>query len=173
MAGYSGWSMSNNAVDAYDEGERPLSKWTKAEILYEIKEQEVELQCSMEKLRKIPLKVLKDTCLKCSSWHHTSKYYNETDFYALDIDALEELTNETIDDLIATYQSEKKEETDVKPVEEKWKCSFLEWSGTRKHPKATEVVEEGMIKGNWFYRKNGTKKSVNARGFHYIQSIDE
>ena len=26
MAGYSGWSMSNNAVTAYEDGEKPLSK---------------------------------------------------------------------------------------------------------------------------------------------------
>lgn len=29
MAGYSGYSMSNNAVDAYESGEKPRSKWTK------------------------------------------------------------------------------------------------------------------------------------------------
>ncbi len=26
MAGYNGWSMSNNAVEAYANGEKPLSK---------------------------------------------------------------------------------------------------------------------------------------------------
>lgn len=33
MAGYSGWSMSNNAVTAYEDGEKPLSRWTKVDIL--------------------------------------------------------------------------------------------------------------------------------------------
>lgn len=28
-SGYSGYSMSNRAVDAYEDGEMPLSKWTK------------------------------------------------------------------------------------------------------------------------------------------------
>lgn len=32
MAGYNGFSMSNNAVAAYEDGEKPLSKWTKADI---------------------------------------------------------------------------------------------------------------------------------------------
>ena len=40
MAGYNGWSMSNNAVAAYEDGEKPLSKWTKADIFDAIKEQE-------------------------------------------------------------------------------------------------------------------------------------
>ena len=36
MAGYNGYSMSNNAVSAYDNGEKPLSKWRKSDILEEI-----------------------------------------------------------------------------------------------------------------------------------------
>lgn len=33
MSGYRGYSMSNNAVAAYEEGKKPLSKWFKSEIL--------------------------------------------------------------------------------------------------------------------------------------------
>lgn len=33
MSGYSGYSMSNNAVDAYESGEKPRSKWTKKVLL--------------------------------------------------------------------------------------------------------------------------------------------
>lgn len=36
MAGYYKYSMSNNAVKAYKQGEKPLSKWTKTEILSNI-----------------------------------------------------------------------------------------------------------------------------------------
>lgn len=32
-SGYSGWSMSRNAVAAYRDGEMPKSKWTKKAIL--------------------------------------------------------------------------------------------------------------------------------------------
>ena len=94
MAGYSGWSMSNNAVDAYSNGEKPLSKWTKADIFDTIEEQEIELKCSMEKFKKLPVKVLKEVCLRYSSWHHTSNHYNQTDFYSLDISRIENLTDE-------------------------------------------------------------------------------
>lgn len=54
MAGYSGYSMSNNAVAAYENGEKPLSKWKKADILEAVKTQEVELKCSPSKLQKLP-----------------------------------------------------------------------------------------------------------------------
>lgn len=39
MSGYCGYSMSNNAVEAYRSGEKPKSKWTKREIIEEIKRQ--------------------------------------------------------------------------------------------------------------------------------------
>ena len=83
-------------------------------------------------------------------------------------DRIEELTDEKIDNMIDEYKSEKPAE----PTEEKWKCAFLEWSGTRKHPKATEVIEEGIIKGNWFYRKDGSKKKTTANGFKFIERME-
>ena len=172
MAGYNGYSMSNNAVAAYEDGEKPLSKWTKADILDEIRRQEVELRCSVESLRCLPAKVLKGTCLTRSSWHHTSSYYNKTDFYSLDVDEIENLTDDTIKELAANYKKYKADEdTQSKPSEERWKCAFLEWTGSRKHPKATEVVEEGIVKGDWFYREDGSKKKTTANGFKFIEKI--
>lgn len=169
MAGYNGFSMSNNAVAAYEGGEKPLSKWTKADILDAIEEQEVKLKYSIEKLKKLPVKILKEMCLKYSSWHHTSNHYNKTDFYSLDVDRIENLTDKRINELLSDYKADKKAES--KPLEEKWECAFLEWSGSRKHPVATEVIEEGVIKGNWFYRKDGSKKKTTANGFKFIKKI--
>lgn len=169
MAGYNGFSMSNNAVVAYEDGEKPLSKWTKTDIFDAINEQEVELKCSIEKLKKLPVKVLKEVCLTYSSWHHTSNHYNKTDFYSLDVDRIENLTDDKIEELLLDYKTGKKVES--KPSEEKWECAFLEWSGSRKHPVATEVIEEGIIKGNWFYRKDGSKKKTTANGFRFIKQI--
>ena len=50
MSGYYGYSMSNNAVEAYENGERPLSKWRKSDILEAISVSEIELKCSISKL---------------------------------------------------------------------------------------------------------------------------
>lgn len=65
MAGYKGWSMSNNAVAAYENGEMPISKWSKKEIIKRIEEavyyEEIELQCSLEELKKLPLVFLNFT----------------------------------------------------------------------------------------------------------------
>lgn len=171
MAGYNGFKMSNNAVAAYQSGEKPLSKWTKADIIEAIedaiREEELTLNCNMEKLKKTPIQILKDMCLSYSSWHHTSNHYNKTKFYSLDINAIEELTDEKINEIIAERKVEKKKE----PYEEKWKCAFLEWSGTRNHPKATEIIEVGIVKGDWFIRADGSKKKTTANGFRFIEKV--
>lgn len=81
-AGYHGYSMSNNAVDAYANGEMPLSKWTKATILEEL--QDLEVSPDIIKVAKmLPLADLKAIFLYKSSWHHTSKMYNRTNFYSV------------------------------------------------------------------------------------------
>lgn len=176
MAGYNGFSMSNNAVAAYRDGEKPLSKWTKKEILNrianQIEQEELELHCSLALLKKLSLKALKENCLCCSSWHHTSNYFNETNFYDVDIDRIEELTDEKINAILLEEKANRKTGNKAEEKEEKWLCSFLEWSGTKKHPKAKEFVEEGTIKGNWFIRKNGTKKKTTANGFKFIKKLE-
>lgn len=51
-------------------------------------------------------------------------------------------------------------------------CFFrMVWN--RKHPVAKEIVEEGIVKGDWFYRKNGTKKKTTANGFEFIKKLEE
>lgn len=168
MKGYDGYSMSNNAVSAYKDGEKPLSRWTKRDILNSIEESHAELKCTMSMLHKVPVNVLKEACLTYSSWHHTSSYFNRTEFYSLDMDKVESLTDEDLNKLITDYKTKGKTND---RTEEQWKCSFLEWSGSRKHPKATEIVEIGSVKDGWFYRSNGSKKKTTANGFRFIEKI--
>ena len=71
MAGYAGYSMSNNAVDAYNEGEMPLSKWTKKkflELLPDIIQEGLEdgypvAEDVVMKLSKVKWSILKEECL--------------------------------------------------------------------------------------------------------------
>ena len=167
MAGYKGYSMSNNAVEAYNNEEKPLSKWTKDDILKNIEKaiqkDNLTLQCSIEKLKSAPVKVLKDLCLYHSSWHNTSNRYNKTYFYSMDYDNIALLTNELIKSKIELNKSTKTSK------EEKWECAFLEWSGTLRYPKSIEIIEEGIVKGIWFYRKDGSKKKTTANGFRFIK----
>lgn len=86
MAGYYRYSMSNNARIAYENGEKPMSKWTKKAILEEV-EQLVDWEdlpsAIMPIIKKMTLPQLKGL-LNYTGWHHTSKMYNKTDFYEVD-----------------------------------------------------------------------------------------
>lgn len=97
MAGYSGYSMSNNAVAAYESGERPASKWTKKAIIARILELTAEregdgepLSIDIDFIKSLPVKTLKDIALCESSWHHTSKMYNRTKFFDVCLDSVED-----------------------------------------------------------------------------------
>jgi hypothetical protein len=85
MAGYYHYSMSNNAVEAYDSGQKPMSKWTKKAIFealasYDVKSEHFEL------FKAMTVDQLRSTLLTYCGWHHTSKYFNRTDFYQVEYD---------------------------------------------------------------------------------------
>lgn len=92
--GYVGSSMSERAVEAYANGEMPKSKWTKAAMLYAIdnqlnefeddqkitSEEREELFTAINAMKK---EEMFSTFMEYSSWHHTSKFANATDFYRI------------------------------------------------------------------------------------------
>lgn len=68
MAGYADdFSMSNNAIDAYDRGLRPRSKWTKADILDALPAN----ARTYLQLDEYPLEFLREYFLEVEEWHHT------------------------------------------------------------------------------------------------------
>lgn len=82
--GYSGCSMSKRAVAAYDNGEMPKSKWTKRAILESIASVLDDYDMNPELIQvfqKMTKNQLWDEVMRWSSWHHTGKFANETDFY--------------------------------------------------------------------------------------------
>ena len=63
MAGYFGYSMSNNARAAYADGEMPLSKWTKTTIINKI-EDSLEDKTDIEQFKKTNCKTIKEQLLE-------------------------------------------------------------------------------------------------------------
>lgn len=90
--GYDGYSMSNNARAAYAGGEKPLSNWTKADIIDAIQDINPNIDCS-----RLNAATLKKEFLTQTSWHHTSKFYNRTNFYSIDTEYVEGLTQSEVD----------------------------------------------------------------------------
>lgn len=110
MAGYDGYSMSNNARDAYERGLVPASKITKALLeKHNIKESVGFIKW-----------MIKEGHLVADEWHHSSKHYNRTNFYDLKILA-EELE---ADDISGCMQvpSELRNEYELNNKLKKYKC---------------------------------------------------
>lgn len=80
--GYDGNSMSNRARRAYDLGQAPMSKWTKDGILDRMGGVD-ELEPYMDELKGLSEKTLKESFLEKAAWHHSSKFFNKTDFYGV------------------------------------------------------------------------------------------
>lgn len=154
MAGYNGYSMSNNAIAAYDQGLKPYSKWVKSDFIYFSETLPEDKKKAIKNARIKELRSL----LKYCEWHHTGLMFKKTDFYAINDELIESMNTDELISFLSPVEEKK-------PDEYRAICTFLEWSGTRKHPKATELTEEGTIKGNWFYRYDGSKKSITANGF--------
>lgn len=83
--GYIGASMSANARAAYEAGEMPRSKWTKAAILGALRGYCDEMDLLYDPAVESETKAaLFDRFIAYSSWHHTGAYARETEFFALD-----------------------------------------------------------------------------------------
>lgn len=174
-SGYVGYSMSRRAVEAYQNGEKPMSRWTKAEIIQaigEIDENKAEL------FKKVTLSVLKEKCLCYASWHHTSEKCNRTDFYAIDEEYVINITEEEIKNLSKNKKSSKQE---IKAETFRGEIHYLEWGGTRNHQKATEKTLENVNiekRGSFYYvtddnGKELLKKKIDSRGTRVVNYAEE
>ena len=151
MSGYCGYSMSNNAVDAYRCGEMPLSKWLKTDLIDAI-EDAIEDKTDIAKFKKLTVKQLKEYLLYESSWHHTSKMYNETSFYSIDEDSIDRFLK---GELVITNEKSKEPKKQKEMIE----IEYPVWGGTKKHPKIVGYeTMTGEIKGDWCVSSLGRKK---------------
>lgn len=170
MAGYHGYSMSNNAVAAYENGEMPMSKWSKKAIIERIEEAiddgDIELQCSLDKLKKLPLEFLKRDCLTYSSWHHTSKFYNETDFYSLDIDSINEMTDEYVNMEMSYYKDRRRRLRSEKTPEERAEERI------RKAERKAEREAEKALKAEMEILFKYQKRWRTLKGFMKSKNVD-
>ena len=175
MAGYHNFSMSNNAIAAYADGEKPFSKWTKTEIINRLISDDIDPK-KVKLIKKLSAKAVKHYCLRKSSWHHTSSHYNKTDFFEIDSDFIENETIETMESWILSDKAKKAKTENLKQevAPTKAKVIYLEWSGSRRHPKAVEVTAVGEISpdGKWFVEEGYTNKhSTSAKGFRILETL--
>lgn len=159
MAGYNGYSKSNNALVAENEGKFPSSILAKK---LGVKSQAVK------------------ALMQPSEWHHTSSHYNCTDYYdggvliavkTGDIDGYDDDDVTEARELLAALKAW---QPAAEEVFENCDVEWLEWSGTRKHPKAETMKSSGCrvaVKGTTctvtFSDGKTMQKRKSTRGFFF------
>lgn len=167
--GYCGYSMSERAIEAYEQGERPISKWTKADILTAAGKVEGIKPEVLARLQKLNKEELIDICLHKTSWHHTSMHFNKTSFYGIAEHELSGMTEESLEEKLRNFHFFKREKSE-EPAERYVSAGYTEWTGGSRHPKAEERYCKGIIRGNWFYSCDGeVKKKADGNHFYIIE----
>lgn len=167
MAGYFNYSMSNNAVVAYENGEKPFSIWQKKPLLEGICEQIDALGIlglDFEVIQKLRVDELKKLFLKETCPHHTSKFYNLTKFYQVHVD--ENFKNEDIYNVIENRtpidKSGKKQQEPFYYADVTY--GVCKMKGRKK--KFTFYDRQAIIQGNNAYiLPNGDRKLVSGKRF--------
>lgn len=87
--GYLGSSMSVRAVEAYEQGEMPISRWTKTAIIHAVKDYcfDFDLAYNPDIEKKTKAELAKEF-LEYKSWHHSSRTAREVEFFGLNEDAV-------------------------------------------------------------------------------------
>lgn len=165
-SGYIGHSMSKRAAMAYSDGLKPLSKWTKAEIVETIEAMDAWWgeNCT---LRNISADALKKHFLRTREWHHTGRCFNETSFYGLDEGVVEAHELDALLELDEALRSGKASDAKTAPALVKGSIVYEHWSGSRKHGRFVEREAACIIIGDWAYTESG-KKSLNGE---HVKSV--
>lgn len=153
--GYIGQAMSVNAYEAHENDELPISHWTKKKMLAVIKN----LGIDTKLLKKLTKNQLQDVALTQSSWHHTGKFYNQTEFYSINEKLLKELTNEETRQMILDHKKYLEETKEKRRIErEKKEKQRLE---NKKRKEYKEEIES-MIHLSAYKTLNGLLKGIES-----------
>lgn len=87
--GYLGSSMSVRAAEAYEQGEMPISRWTKTAIIQAVKDYCFDFDLAYDPGIENNTKAeLVKEFLEYKSWHHSSRTAREVEFFGLNEDAV-------------------------------------------------------------------------------------
>lgn len=101
------------------------------------------LSCDIKKLlSKLTKNELQKLVLYNSSWHHTSNYFNKTEFYCLDEGKLEELTIDDINIIINSRVTKEPNKAKDKPKYITALITYDEWVGRFKNYKNKKTKHE-------------------------------
>ena len=161
--GYDGYSMSNNARMAYWNDERPLSRWSKDDLLDACRKlaKRRDFALDFDNLKKVNLFTLKKLLIY-AGYHHTSKCFNETAFYRVDFERLQELAeNGYVSEQPPKRAKQPKQDFDEGYVHGFYiKRVFHPYSRWSRYEEKQVFFVNSKTKGNWLYLPDGSRKAL-------------
>jgi|TARA_R110000803_G_scaffold134332_1_gene201402 hypothetical protein len=149
MAGYNHYSgMSNNALNAYENGKKPLSRITA-----------LDLKLAGWRGTKIEaIHLAKSGFWNSCEWHHSGgSWYNKVNFYDPS-ELVDKWAQTTPENCIAALEQQQPQATD-----QRVRGEFVIWGGSRKRPKKVGVVAfAGVLKMDWIWLDAGGKKKATG-----------
>ena len=153
--------MSNNALDAYDRGIKPLSKIT----LEDLK------TAGWKRTKIFALFLAKQHFWISSEWHHSGgEWFNAVNFYSpvLLADKWYALAPDKQADWVARFENERKA---TKPTGKRVEGYFTIWGGSRRRPRRIgDQPFVGTLSGDWIHLDGGGRKKAASRHIFYKES---
>ena len=154
MSGYNfSEGMSNNAVDAYYRGVKPISKITTQDLK----------GSGADIPKNVAVWLAKNNYWRPCEWHHSGgQWFNAVDFYD-PRDLADAINSGKID--LTVLQAQFRAEQKPATVAEQGKVagSYVIWGGTRRRPRRVgEQKFTGVKKGNWIFLDDGGKKKADG-----------
>ena len=156
MAGYNyDYGMSNAALDAYENGNKPLSKITAQDLKW----------AGWKGTKSDAARLAKSGFWQPCEWHHSGgTWYNRVDFYdpADLVEAWENSTDESRSSALAQ---------DEPGAEKRVTGEYKIWGGSRKRP--TIIGYEsftGTLRGNWIHLDAGGKKKASGNHIEWKEA---
>lgn len=161
MTGYDyNAGMSNNALIAYGEGKKPLSKITAQDLKV----------AGWKGTKKDAMHLAKTEFWKACEWHHSGgTWYNEVCFYdPADLVELWEVTDEQ--GRLNALKEPSGRWPWLEEEEKKVRGEYPVWDRSRKRPKILGYKNfTGTLKGDWIFLDGGGKKKASGRWINWSE----
>jgi|TARA_R110000824_G_scaffold64611_2_gene168804 hypothetical protein len=150
--------MSVNALRAYEDGRKPLSKITADDLKF----------AGWTETKKLAVALAKGGFWRTSEWHHSGgTWYNRVDFYEpADLVRAWDAASEQRRAELKAAQKTKTNDDDAVRV----RGEYPIWGGSRRRPRIVGYQDfEGMKRGNWIYLESGKRKKANGNHITYSE----
>jgi hypothetical protein len=150
--------MSNNALDAYERGVKPLSKITCEDLK----------TAGWKSTKTFALFLAKHHFWISTEWHHSGgSWFNEVRFFSPQniVEKWNKLAANEQSEWQVRFEVERKETKIIgQPVE----GYYTIWGGSRRRPRRIgEQPFTGILTGDWIHLDGGRKKKASSRHLFY------